>query len=167
MNPKDSQDVPEEFLRALERADGYIDLEMPDGAQKELDAIPDSHRAGGVYRKVFLRLLLLKQDWAAAAALAQQLCDEDPGEAGLWIHLAYARRRAIGLDDAYAILKSAFRRFPKEAVIPFNLACYECQLGRSDAALKHLQRAFALDPGFRLMAAEDEDLKPLWDRLDE
>jgi len=158
--------VPEEVLRALQRADGYLDLGMPTGAEKELAAIPDEHRSHIACRKIQLRLLLLRQAWAPAAELAQQLRDEEPHDAGLWVHLAYARRRVSGLDDAYSVLKTALDRFPREAIIPFNLACYECRLGRNDEALTFLERAFELEPGFRDVATEDEDLKPLWDKLD-
>ena len=59
----------------------------------------------------------------------------------------------------------AMIRFPKIAVIPFNLACYECQLGHPDAAMSFLQKSFRLDASFRDQALEDEDLKPIWDRL--
>jgi hypothetical protein len=50
-------------------------------------------------------------------------------------------------------------------VIPFNLACYECQLGHPDEAMAFLEKAFKLDASFREQAFEDDDLKPIWARL--
>jgi hypothetical protein len=51
------------------------------------------------------------------------------------------------------------------AVFHFNLACYECQLGNIDAAKVYLTETFDIEPRYRLLALEDEDLKPLWDTL--
>ena len=49
--------------------------------------------------------------------------------------------------------------FPNEAVIPFNLACYFCQLGDLGSAKEYLKRAFEIDRNWRLQALEDEDFK--------
>jgi hypothetical protein len=46
----------------------------------------------------------------------------------------------------------------------YNLACYECKLGRLEQAKSWLEKAFELgDPKkIKLMALEDPDLEPLW-----
>lgn len=46
----------------------------------------------------------------------------------------------------------------------YNLACYECQLGRMEQAKLWLEKAFTLrDPKkIKLMALDDPDLEPLW-----
>lgn len=51
--------------------------------------------------------------------------------------------------------------------IPFNLACYYCQLGDLEGAKDSLKQAFAIDPSWRLAALEDDDLEPLWSFLSE
>ncbi len=78
---------------------------------------------------------------------------------------AYAIRRANSIQAAKDILLKAEPRFPKEAVIKYNLACYSCQLGDLEAAKNYLKRAFNIDLRWRLQALEDEDLKALWDSL--
>jgi hypothetical protein len=45
------------------------------------------------------------------------------------------------------------------------LACYECQLDDLETAKARLKQAFELEPGYRALALEDEDLRPLWDSL--
>jgi hypothetical protein len=55
--------------------------------------------------------------------------------------------------------------FPDHALIHYNLACYECQLGNLGDAKALLQRAFALDDSLSRNAIDDEDLKPLWDSM--
>ena len=52
--------------------------------------------------------------------------------------------------------------------MPYNLACYECQLGRLEQAKHRLEKAFKLGEGegMRLAALDDPDLQPLWKRTD-
>jgi hypothetical protein len=90
-----------------------------------------------------------------------------------WITLAYATRRKPGpgggIPQAKAILTPAQKRFPKEWLIPYNLACYECQLGNQKAALAWLNKAFDLgDPKeLKPMALADPDLEPFWAKIRE
>jgi hypothetical protein len=56
-------------------------------------------------------------------------------------------------------------KLPNEAMIQYNLACYACQLGRTEDAREFLKRAMALDDSakVKLMALDDPDLAPIWD----
>ena len=65
------------------------------------------------------------------------------------------------------ILRSAAAVFPRNKLIPFNLACYACQMGRLEEAQEWLDRAFEAGgrKTMKAMALEDEDLRPLWDRI--
>jgi len=56
-------------------------------------------------------------------------------------------------------------KFPGEAIIYYNLACYDCQLNRIESAKQYLKQSFRIEPNWRSQALEDEDLKPLWDYL--
>ena len=64
-----------------------------------------------------------------------------------------------------AALLNAEPKFPKEAAIKYNLACYFCQTGDIKTAKNYLKKAFAIDLKLRIAALEDEDLKPLWESL--
>jgi tetratricopeptide (TPR) repeat protein len=70
-----------------------------------------------------------------------------------------------GLSQTTRELLNAEPKFPKQAVIKYNLACYFCQLGDLESAKKYLKRAFEIDPNWRLQALEDEDLEALWESL--
>jgi len=61
-------------------------------------------------------------------------------------------------------LLAVVERFPAEATMRYNLACYECQLGNLVEARKWLERAFTLDDSddFKRAALDDPDLDPLW-----
>ena len=63
---------------------------------------------------------------------------------------------------AWNILLAAMVRFPKEAAISFNLACYAAQMGDLDDARDCLRHAVASDEGLKQKALEDPDLAPLW-----
>ena len=79
--------------------------------------------------------------------------------------MSLATRRANDLNAARDILVASLSKFPREAIIYYNLACYDCQLGQIDSAKQYLKQAFRIDPNWRLQALEDEDLKPLRDYL--
>jgi hypothetical protein len=69
------------------------------------------------------------------------------------------------VEAAKEVLLNAEPKFPKEAVIKYNLACYFCQTGNIDKAKKYLKKALEIDLSWRMAALEDEDLKPLWESL--
>ena len=81
------------------------------------------------------------------------------------ISLVYATRRTYSIDVAMEILVDAEAKFPREPAIPYNLACYHCQLGETETAKRYLKKAFEIDLNWRMAALEDEDLRPLWDSL--
>ncbi len=84
-----------------------------------------------------------------------------PDAADWYIALAFAIRRAQSLAAAEVILCAAVQKFPANATIHFNLACYYAQLGDLDKARLYLQRAIAIDENFKAMALNDPDLRPL------
>ena len=82
-----------------------------------------------------------------------------------WTLWAFATRRAECIEQARIILVNAVERLPNFAIFHYNLACYECQLGDLLGAKARLERAISRDAQFRKLALDDEDLKPLWERI--
>jgi len=148
-------------LRALQYAEGYLALGMKREAAEALgelapgeeDALPALAMRAAVFQEL--------ADWARAAEAATLLCERVPDDAGHWIQRAYAVRRARGLEEAKEILLAAADRHPEEAIIRFNLACYEAQLGRLAEARAFLADACRLNPGCAELAKTDPDLEPL------
>jgi hypothetical protein len=110
------------------------------------------------------------QSWDAALAVAELLVTVTPECATGWIYRAYALRRVKqgGLHLAWAALRPAHDKFPKEQVISYNLACYAAQFGQLDEAWEWLHKAMKeagdIQP-LKKMALADADLRPLWDRI--
>ena len=158
-------DLPEEVLHQLQRCDGFLDLKMATRARAQWEQIAEADRSHPVAQPLLMRLLVTEKNWTAARDLAVRFHAQAPGEAGTWIQLAYTTRRADTIAAAETILWEAHRRFPKESVIVYNLACYACQTGRIDEARELLQTSARLDPKALDLACEDDDLRPLWPEL--
>jgi len=112
------------------------------------------------------------RSWEAALAVAELMVALAPERPSGWIHRAYSLRRVHtgGLQLAWAALRPAFEKFPKEEVIAYNLACYASQFGRLEEAWEWLQRAMEAAgdvKGIKERGLVDADLEPLWPRLRE
>src|SRR5262245_36804224 len=110
--------------------------------------------------------------WDAAVTVAESLVEVAPDRSSGWVHRAYALRRikSGGLQLAWAALRPAFEKFPKEDIIPYNLACYAAQFGRLDAAWEWLHKAMEAAGDVKVIkdrAMADADLQPIWDRIRE
>lgn len=109
------------------------------------------------------------KDWSEALKAAEQLVTCAGERPTGWLHRAYALRRVPGggLRAAWDALLPAVDRFPQVATIPYNLACYACQMQQLDEARRWLHRAAAVgDKGkIKNMACADSDLEPLWSEI--
>src|SRR5262245_28857581 len=144
---------------------GYVELGMFAEADSELDKIDPFCRALPEILAVRLAIYRGLEKWELMQQIAKRLTQFQPDDNQWTISLAYATRRADSIQAAKKILLNAEPKFPKEAVIKYNLACYFCQIGDINAAKNYLKKAFEIDLNCRVAALEDEDLKPLWDSL--
>ena len=134
-------------------------------ANSELDEIDPFNRAAPEVLAVRIEIYRGLQKWDLMQELAKRLTDFQQHDVQCTISLAYATRRADSIEAAKEVLLNAEPKFPKDAAIKYNLACYFCQTGDIKAAKTYLNKAFEIDLSWRMAALEDEDLKPLWDSL--
>ena len=146
----------------LKAAQGFLELGDPDSAWEELESIPAEDRADQAVLWTRLEIYRRKQKWDGMVEIAQHLVQKSPDNPKHWLDLAWAQRRGINLPIAEKTLVEASGRFPNEATIHFNLSCYLCLQGKIEESKERLRRAIDLDPSFREIALEDEDLKDLW-----
>jgi tetratricopeptide (TPR) repeat protein len=153
----------------LSAAEGWLGLGDWKEAAEELKKIPAERRHHPEALEVLREIFAQAGRWDVAADVAGHLVTIKPEAPDAWVALAYATRRKDGggLKPARQILTRAQRRFPKEPIIAYNLACYECQLGNEQAALKWLGKALATGRAreIRSMALLDRDLEPLWPKI--
>jgi hypothetical protein len=69
--------------------------------------------------------------------------------------------------DAWSMLLGVVNRFPKDAIIRYNLACYAAQMGLLEESCGWLVQAFEMEEAvqLKLAAIYDPDLQPLWDKI--
>jgi len=153
----------------LRAAEGWLELGSPTEAAAELSLIAPNHQRHPDVLEMRWALHAQARQWGAALEAARELVLAAPDRSSGWLHQAYALRRAVdgGLAQAHAALKPAAEKFKQEPIIPFNLACYACQLGQLDEARAWIKRALKLGGKgrIRLMALVDEDLEPLWPEI--
>ncbi|MCS7338454.1 MAG: tetratricopeptide repeat protein [Verrucomicrobiae bacterium] len=150
----------------LNAAIGWLELGNPAEARAELARISAENQSHPDVLEVQWLVCAELKDWPAALATAELLVSRAPDRPGAWIYRAYALRRVPdgGLQKAWDALRPAYDKFVTEPLIPFNLACYACQLGRVAEAREWLKRALAVGDTEKLkqMALSDRDLEPLW-----
>ena len=134
-------------------------------ADTELDKIDPFNRAAPDVLATRLAIYRGLKKWELMREIAKRLAEFQPDDIQWTISLAYATRRADSIQAAKEILLNAESRFPREAIIKYNLACYCCQLGEIENAKNYLKKVFEVDSTWRLQALDDEDLRPLWDSL--
>jgi tetratricopeptide (TPR) repeat protein len=150
-----------ETQKHIEYASGYLDLKMFDEALREADAAlalePDQPQAIAMKSAV-----LWHQDrLSEAEPFVAKLAEMNPRDSGIWINLAYIRRRTQSLDAAVRTLQRAFDANPRDALAHFNMACYRAVQHRTEEALALLRNALSLDPKLRSLAKAEHDFDPL------
>jgi tetratricopeptide (TPR) repeat protein len=160
MKPLSLQDA-----RRLLAAQGWLELGDAASAGDELEEITPEEKAHPAVLQIRYAIYVKREQWDMATEMAEELADALPDMAGSWINLAYATRRKTGggIPEAKKILLAAEPLFPRDYVIPFNLACYCSLLHEFEDAEQWLKKAAAINQkNVREMAADDPDLKPLW-----
>lgn len=154
-------------IHHLHAAEGWLELGNAREAQAELDCISDT--AQGRVEVLAIRWGILAQfkSWEQGVAVATRIVELAPKEVFGWIHRSYALHELKRTQEAHDLLLPAARLFPKVETIPYNLACYDCQLGDLAAARDWFHRAWKLHDraDLKARALEDSDLKPLWPEI--
>ena len=146
-------------------AEGYVELSMFNDANAELEEIGPEVRDVSDVLQVRVKIYRALQKWQLMQVVAEKLTVVDPTSSRWPLAWAYATRRAESIDAARIILVEAWKLHEKEPLFPYNIACYECQLGHTEIAKELLEVAFKLDPKMRLFALTDADLQPLWNDI--
>ncbi len=150
--------------RHLEAAQGWFELGNPFEANEELDQVTPENRAHPAVLEVRWQIYAKAKKWGAALDIASALVQMVPEEPLGWVHRSYCLHEMKKTEEARDNLLRVVDQFPDDPIMRYNLACYECQLGRLQQAKNWLEKAFKLGDlkKIRLMALDDPDLEPLW-----
>ena len=154
LEPPDSH-----YLRA---AEGWLELGNCVEAGAELDQIALGLRINPAVLEMRCRVFTVAKQWerlieASAALIAQQ-----PHEAELYVRHANALFFLERTAEARSYVLPLINRFPDNAILQYNLACYECQLGNFDDSKSWLIKSIALNKTLLEFARQDPDLAPFW-----
>ena len=151
----------------LEAAAGWIQLGDYDSANDELEKIRAEWRAHPDVLDLRWLIYSHHEQWDACLDIASAIVKMTPDRVLSWVNKAYSMRWANdgSIEKAKPVLIEAAKLFSDDSMIQYNLACYSAQLGQLDAAQEHLDKAYELGNAkqIKLMALDDDDLKPLWE----
>jgi len=156
----------------LAAAIGWLELGNHVEAGEEISRIAPEHWDDPDVLEARWQVCAAGRSWDAALTAAERMVEVAPDRVSAWLHRAYALRRTTkgSLALAADALRPAYDKFPKSALVPYNLACYDAQLGQLDSAWEWLKKAINRSENIKTlkqMALADDDLKPLHTRIAE
>lgn len=147
--------------RRIEAARGYLTLEMPEHALRELDKIPVSSRSRADGLRLRGDALRGLHRFEEAAAVYVRTLAEWPDCLPALMGAANCYRRLGQLGRAVAAVEDANRLHPNEPAVLFALARFYVLTGEAPRALGWLGRAIRMCPDVADWAETDEDFEPL------
>ena len=163
-----SQLIPPDTHHLL-AAQGWLELGNQAEAELELEKITPELQTHPLVLEMQWQVQAEQRKWDKCVEVAAALVKTAPENPSGWIHRAYALRRVAGggLKIAFDSLRPAVEKFPEVSVIPYNLACYTCQMNDLDEARNWLAKAFANSDAkeVKKIALSDSDLEILWPEI--
>jgi predicted Zn-dependent protease len=148
----------------LRAADGWLGLGNHLEANAELEEIRAEVRGHPAVLAVRWQIYAAAKKWEGALEIASALVQMCPESCLGWIHRSYTLHELKRTAEARDNLLRVVDKFLDNTTVRYNLACYECQLGRFAQARAWLEKAFKLGDAseLKLAALDDPDLAPLW-----
>jgi len=162
------RDLEPPDIHFLSAALGWIELGLPGEAHVELARLSPRARSHADVLSVEWNLCEHENRWQDALDVACRIVEIDRDRCTGWINRSYALHALRRTAEASAALIPAVALFPSNGLIPYNLACYACQLNRLPEARQWLRKAMALDgrDTVLLRARSDNDLEPMLAELE-
>ncbi len=151
--------------RALLAAQGYLELDMPKEALRELDELSAEDRRTVEVLQVKLFILMRARRWPEAMAVCDGLREVAPEQTTGFIHGAFCLHELGRTREAKELLLQGPAELLREATYYYNLGCYDAVLGNLEEAQHALELSFKMDDKFREIAKYDPDLKAVWSLL--
>ncbi len=147
--------------RHLEAARGYLALDMPDHAVRELNAIDSAQECAFEVNQLRGEALRQKKEHEEALRAYSHALAENPKDLSVMLGMAWCYKRTDQLAKAISAMESAYRTASDEPIVLYNLACYFALAGDKNQALSWLGRSLRLDESLRKLIRDESD----FDRL--
>jgi tetratricopeptide (TPR) repeat protein len=151
-----------ETQRALQAADGYLYLGMPDEALQELGTIGSEDAGDAAVLLARIRVLLHLKNWGEAEKLSNAAAETHPNEDEFTVQRAFALHQMQKGEQAIEVLLAAPEWIRRTGILHYNLACYEARLGDLSTARQCIKAAIQLNSAMKKNARVDPDLQALW-----
>ena len=157
---------PDSFF--IEATVGWVELGNPREALQELAQVSPENMSHPQVLELKWQILARLENWEHSLPVAQAFCDVAPSLEQGWLHQAVSLYRLKRTEEAWNLLLPMAQKFPRSWVIPYDLACYACQLGKVDEARVWLKKAFAQGEAkeVKVLALADPDLRVLWGEIE-
>ena len=147
--------------RKLEAARGFLALDMPQHALRELGSIDDPEKIPFAINQLRGEALKQTGDHDAALAAYNRALAEDPTDLTVLLGMAWCYKRTNQLSRAIAAMEQAYRSKPDEPIVLYNLACYFALDGNKTQALSWLGRALRMESSLRKLITDESDFDEL------
>lgn len=151
-----------ETHRALEAADGYLYLGLPEEALDEFEKISQDERQYASVMLAEIRVLLHKREWQHAEKLSTRGAELHPDEDEFTVQRVFALHQLEKGEEAFRVLLAAPEWIRRTGILHYNLACYEARLGDLNTARRCIDAAIEINSAIKKNARNDPDLAALW-----
>ncbi len=151
----------------LKAAQGWVELGNPTEAQAELGKIAPQFREHPEVLMMRWQIGAKLKHWENCLGIAEAIIKLSPDLPIGFINKAVAYHGMKRYQEAWETLHPAFEKFPGNKYVMYDLACYECLLGRHDKAKELLAQIFTGDDAimWKQMAINDPDFDQIKDYL--
>jgi Flp pilus assembly protein TadD len=117
--------------------------------------------------EVWWRVHAAERHWDEALRVAEMELQTAPDRMSGWVDRSYSLHELRRTQEAREALLPAVKKFPEASLIPYNLACYACQLGDPAEARQWLRKAIARGEKdeIKRLALNDPDLAALREEI--
>lgn len=143
--------------RAIEAAQGYLMLDLPDAALRRLGLFTDSEETPPAVEQLRGEAFKQKEQYETALRHFERVPADAEHNLELLMSMAWCFKRIGRLDKAIESMRAVYHGSPKIAVVLYNLACYYALAGEKEDALSWLARAFRMDISLRKLVPRETD----------
>lgn len=154
-------------LHLVNASMGWLELHAAAEARAELEQVTTANAAHPDVLEAWWRVHAAEQHWDEALRVAELELITAPDRMSGWVDRSYSLHELRRTLEAREALLPALRKFPQASLIPYNLACYACQLGNPTEAHQWLRKAIARGEKdeIKKLALNDPDLAGLREEI--